>query len=91
MYRELAKIYAPFHYNDWILELKNALLERNREEFWLDVVVKEQYGLISSTESIISAITDEQQLEFYQVATKGANNQIAPMEVEDDRDGMLDD
>lgn len=91
MYREQAKIYAPFRYNDWILMLKNALLERNREEFWQDVIVKEQYGIISSAESINSAITDEQQQEFYQVVKKADNIQAVAMEEEDDLDALLDD
>lgn len=90
MYREQAKLYSPFTYNNWIKEMKQLLLQRNKTDFWQDFVVKEELGLISDQEAPISTVTRKEQTEFYDVSSKGTRF-VAPSENnDDDLDALLD-
>lgn len=64
-YREEAKTMGAFRYNEWILNFKKDLLNRGKEDFFTDVIVKEGFGLISAKDTTESAVTDEEVVEFY--------------------------
>lgn len=92
VFRGEAKQYGPFHYNEWIRKLKEALLSRNRVSFWEDVIVKDNYGLISETESSLSSISEEVQKEFYKAALQtNANEPMMTADDDDDLDMLLND
>lgn len=86
VYREEAKQLGPYKYNEWIVSLKDSLINRNRIDFWEDVVVKENYGMIVAVESNLSSVTDEQAAEFYKITVKSTVNE--PMHVDDDEDDL---
>lgn len=69
MYREEAKIMGPYRYNEWITDFKKSLLARSKQEFWEQVVVRERFGLIGSTESDMSTVPADEVEEFYSVNT----------------------
>lgn len=90
MYREQAKLYGPFNYNNWIKELKKVLIERNRLNFWHQYIVKEGLGLITTEEAQISIVSIGEQLEFYEVSSKEANTTVAmDQDDEDALDALL--
>lgn len=67
-YREAAKTRAPYIYNEWIAAFKGKLLDRDRADFWEDVVVKEGYGLLTSDDAARSTVTLQEANEFYSIA-----------------------
>lgn len=87
VFREKSKTHGPFTYNNWIKELKNAIIQRNRLEFWQDSIVREGLGLITVNEAAISTVTIADQLEFYEFTAKDPQQTIA-MEAEDDEDDL---
>lgn len=89
-YREQSKLYAPFNYNHWIKELKKVIIERNRLDFWQESIVKEGLGLITSKEASISAVTEEEQREFYEITSKETLQTTAMEQEDDDLDALLD-
>lgn len=88
-YREESKKFGPFSYNSWIKELKKAIVQRNRLEFWQDSIVKEGLGLITVNEAAISTVTIEEQLEFYEVSSKESHQAVAMDGDDDDLDNYL--
>lgn len=64
-YREEAKIMGAFRYNEWILNFKKDLLNRGKEVFFADVIVKEGFGLISEKDTSESGVTEEEVVAFY--------------------------
>lgn len=69
-FREEAKFYGPWEYNDWIKELKIQIINRKKFDFWEEVVVKEQLGLIPISESdLVTSLTDEEAQEFYRISS----------------------
>lgn len=90
-YREQAKIFGPFSYNNWIKELKNVIVQKNRLEFWQNSIVKEGFGLITEQEALLSPVTVEEQKVFYEIATKESIHSTSiPMDEDDDLDALLD-
>lgn len=85
MYREQSKIHAPFNYNNWIKEMKNVIIQKNRLDFWQESIVKEGFGLISVEEAPISNVRTKDQQEFYEVASKDTHH-VSSMTVDDDDD-----
>lgn len=73
-YREIAKVNGPFQYNNWVRELKETMIKRNKIDEWHNIFTKEGLGLISIDESPISTISMEDQLAFYEVSTKNTNS-----------------
>lgn len=92
LFREEAKLLGPHRYNDFIETFKGMLVARKRTDFWEDVVVGERFGLITSAESELSAVSEQQADEFYKMDGAGG---LAPKVEEnaDDGDvsGLLDD
>jgi ATP-dependent DNA helicase 2 subunit 2 len=83
MYREQAKLRMPFDYNQWIKEMKNTMIQRNRVDLWNDMIVKEGFGLISVNEAPISTVSISEQIGFYEIVVKNTY-QTAAMDVDDD-------
>lgn len=67
IYREEAKLLGPYRYNEWIGEFKKSLLSRNKQEFWEQIVVRERFGLIGTSESEMSTVTANEVEEFYSI------------------------
>ncbi|XP_059617558.1 X-ray repair cross-complementing protein 5 [Phlebotomus argentipes] len=71
--REGSKVmHATYNYNDWITEFKNRLVERKKGDFWTDVIVQENLGLVSAAEHSDSTITEEEAKVFYEIDTEAA-------------------
>lgn len=65
MYREQAKLRGPCQYNEWITEFKKLLLKRRKLYAWQKLIIDERFGLITTTENEISAVTDDEAERFY--------------------------
>lgn len=91
IYREFAKTKGPFRYNEWIEEFKKQLLDRGKVDVWQKIIVAEGYGLITSAESEISTVTDNEAKDFYQVADNNANSLGAAGGDDGDIDDLFDD
>jgi ATP-dependent DNA helicase 2 subunit 2 len=91
IYREEAKNLGPFYYNEWIPELKDALISRNRLFLFEDVIVKENYGLISESESKLSSVSEEIVKEFYKAVIKKTVDVPMVQDDDDDLDRLLED
>lgn len=90
MYREQSKICGPFNYNNWIKELKKVVIQRNRSDFWNQLIVKEGFGLITVNESPISTVTIDEQLDFYEISSKDKIQAVTmDQDDEDDLDALL--
>lgn len=63
-YRETAKLKGPYQYNDWIVTLKELLIDSEKTALW-ELVVTENLGLITKDESDISTVTNEEAAAFY--------------------------
>lgn len=87
-YRQVAKTSMPFDYNQWIKELKEVMIQRNRTDLWGELIVKEGFGLISVNESPISTVGQTEQIAFYEITAKNTH-QTAVMDVDDDDLGDL--
>lgn len=85
-YREVAKIHGPFNYNKWIVELKNAMIKRNKINDWNKIIVKEGFGLISINESPISTISINEQIEFYETVSKEPSRNFTSVVMDEDDD-----
>lgn len=84
-YRVEAINKQPMNYNDWILTYKQELLSNGKMEFFTQIVVNENLGLIVSTESDLSTITPEQGEEFYRTDNLApTTTMIAPPDDNDD-------
>lgn len=65
-YRETAKEKAPYKYNEWINTFKDLLKQREKVQLWQSLS-NENLGLITSKESEISTVSEEEAMEFYQM------------------------
>lgn len=63
-YRETAKQKGAYKYNDWIVNFKELLKEREKVKLW-ELIVNERLGLITASESETSTVTDENAVAFY--------------------------
>lgn len=92
IYREEAKLLAPYRYNEWIVEFKATLLQRRKLDTWEKIIVAEKFGLITSTESDRSTVTEEQAAEFYKIdsASSGRGGSGAADEEADDVNDLFD-
>lgn len=88
-YREQAKGIGAHYYNDWVDGFKTQLLLRNNAEFFKEVLVKEQLGLISIEESETSVKTAAEVAEFYSSEGLTKKVEAGPAE-EDEDDDMFD-
>lgn len=88
MYREQAILMGAYRYNEWIAEFKKILLERNKEEVWENIFVKERFGLISAKECEMSTVTDEEVEDFYKSEPVGTRTDVDSM-MDDDLDDLL--
>ncbi|KDR13452.1 X-ray repair cross-complementing protein 5 [Zootermopsis nevadensis] len=61
--RETCIIKDPSLYNDWVVQFRDSLFERDKRAFW-DILVKAKLGLISSQESAESSVTDDDARKF---------------------------
>lgn len=91
IYREEAKLLGPFRYNEWIKEFKTMLLKRNKMEFWENVIVKEQFGLIGFKDSEMSTITDKEVMEFYEINLGAGTTNVGDGAAGDDDDEDVND
>ncbi|ALC39644.1 EndoGI [Drosophila busckii] len=64
-YKSDAAFYGPWDYNDWIVELRDRLLERNMLEFWSEKIVKLELGPCCSRDSDFFDRDDSIPVEFY--------------------------
>lgn len=85
-YRLQAVELGAYRYNEWIVEFKDTLLSRNKEMVWQNVIVAERLGLITSTESEISTVTDDESRAFYTNAVAGGSASGAGAAAEDEAD-----
>lgn len=85
-YREQSKTIGAHYYNDWVEGFKAQLLIRNNLEFFNDVIVKEQLGIISMDESETSIKTVEDVKAFYNTTslTKKATVEDSVAAADDD-------
>lgn len=65
VYREEAKRLGPHKYNEWVQEFKHLLIQRNKEDIWVKLIQVEGFGLITSKESEMSLVTEEEAAAFY--------------------------
>lgn len=87
MYREEAKLLAPYSFNEWIVRFKASLLQRRKLDAWEKLIVAERLGLITSRESTFSTVTDGEAEEFYRSDTgNGDQNAVAIDDDENDDD-----
>ncbi|XP_055297280.1 X-ray repair cross-complementing protein 5 [Sitodiplosis mosellana] len=63
-YRETAKQKAPFGYNEWIVQFKEVLKEREKVQLWQSLI-NENLGLITANESEMSTISEEEAQSFF--------------------------
>lgn len=93
IYREEAKLLAPYRYNEWIGEFKATLLQRRKLDTWEKIIVAEKFGLITDTESERSTVTEEEAAEFYKIdsANSGRGGNGAADEEPDDVNDLFDD
>ncbi|XP_034474335.1 uncharacterized protein LOC117781654 [Drosophila innubila] len=64
-YKGDACFYEPMPYNEWIVKLRDELLQRQQLDFWRDTIVKKQLGPCWSRDSDLFDSDDEPPLEFY--------------------------
>lgn len=88
MYREQAILLGAYRYNEWVVEFKKILLERNKIEVWENVFVKERFGLISAKECEMSTVTDEEVEGFYKSESVGTRVNEDNL-MDDDFDDLL--
>lgn len=88
MYREQAILLGAYRYNEWVTDFKKILLERNKEEVWENIFVKERFGLISAKQSEMSTVTDEEVEQFYESVCSGARADASNI-MDDDLDDLL--
>lgn len=88
MYREQAILLGAYRYNEWVVEFKKILLERNKVEVWENVFVKERFGLISAKECEMSTVTDEEIEGFYKSESIGTRGNADDL-MDDDFDDLL--
>lgn len=73
VYREEAKIIGAFRYNEWIVGFKTMLFDRRKSSVWDEIFVREQYGLITASESETSTVTPEEAKQFYEMPAADPN------------------
>lgn len=88
-YRDSAKIHAPFNYNTWITDLKKLIIKRNKINEWEKYIVKEGLGLITMNESPLSTVSIEENIEFYEIASKETNVSSAINPEDDELENLL--
>lgn len=67
-YKSDAGFYGPWEYNDWIVKLRDELLQRNMLTFWGDMIVKRELGPCCSRDSDFFDGDDSVPVEFYNKA-----------------------
>ncbi|KAJ6645641.1 X-ray repair cross-complementing protein 5 [Pseudolycoriella hygida] len=88
MYREQAILLGAYRYNEWVVEFKKILLERNKVDVWENIFVQERFGLISAKECEMSTISDEEVEAFYKNEVAGTRSGADDMQ-DDDLDDLL--
>lgn len=88
MFREQAILMGAYRYNEWVVEFKKMLLDRNKVDVWENIFVKEKFGLISATECEMSTVTEEEVNEFYKNEFTGTRGSADNM-MDDDLDDLL--
>ncbi|XP_055386809.1 X-ray repair cross-complementing protein 5 [Condylostylus longicornis] len=90
MYRDEAAQYNPYDFNDFIREIKAIAINRKMHEFWNDVVVKNQLGLLSSKDcNFFNELDDVKDInEFYKI---NVEKQIDTTENEGNIDDLFND
>lgn len=89
VYRLQAIELGAYRYNEWIVEFKETLLNRNKLSVWQTIIVAERLGLITSAESEISTVTDEESRAFYVSAVADAAASSAVPDDDADMDDLL--
>ncbi|XP_017857365.1 PREDICTED: uncharacterized protein LOC108610049 [Drosophila arizonae] len=67
-YKSDAGFYGPWEYNEWIVKLRDELLERKMLSFWGDTIVKLELGPCCSRDSDFFDADDALPAEFYNKA-----------------------
>lgn len=83
VYREFAKQKAPYKFNEWIVNFKELLDQRGKFDVWVQVVVNERLGLITSNESELSTVSEAEAQEFIRVKDTNAGTSVI---IDDDND-----
>ncbi|XP_073823716.1 uncharacterized protein [Musca autumnalis] len=69
-YREDACYFAPYEYNEWIINVRDELIKRKWSDFW-QIIVDKDMGLCSAKDSLFfHNKRDPKPKEFYQVGTE---------------------
>lgn len=84
IYREESKVIGAFRYNEWVVEFKKLLLNRQKVAVWEDIVVREGYGLITADESETSTVTPQEAKEFYTLGVGGGGAATSLMDNDDE-------
>lgn len=64
VYRAAAIEKAPYLYNEWMIELQRTMNERGKTYLWAQLVADKGFGLITSTESAASTVSDDDAKRF---------------------------
>lgn len=72
VYREFAKQKAPYKFNEWIVNFKEVLDQHGKFDLWVQSVVNERLGLITSNESELSTVSEAEAEEFLRVKDTNA-------------------
>ncbi|KAH8377124.1 hypothetical protein KR093_003560, partial [Drosophila rubida] len=67
-YKSDAGFYGPWEYNEWIVKLRDELLQRNMLDFWGQKIVAMELGPCCVRDSEFFECEDEVPLEFYKKA-----------------------
>lgn len=83
VYREFAKQKAPYRFNEWIANFKEVLDQHGKFDLWMQLVVNERLGLITSNESELSTVSEAEAKAFIRVQDTNAGTSAI---VDDDND-----
>lgn len=83
VYREFAKQKAPYKFNEWITNFKEVLDQHGKVDLWMQLVVNERLGLITSNESELSTVSEAEAQDFIRVQDTNAGTSAI---VDDDND-----
>lgn len=82
VYREFAKEKAPYKFNEWIVNFKELLDQHGKYDLWVQLVVNERLGLITSDESELSTVSTKEAQEFVRIILNAGTSII----IDDDDD-----
>lgn len=83
-YRENAKLMGPIRYNDWMFEFRDWLKSQRKENVWQTFIVNERFGLITAEESLLSEVTEDDAMKFYNTEVPTTEVNPEPVPEEDD-------